>query len=338
MKNRKIRTASLVPLALASLAFVSCADPVSEQLVEPTTSALTSQQVAELVDKALPAFDATVLRVTNGPAWSAKANYAGLFRAMGDKPPATTPPSGTLRWADDGRVARVEPALGRLRYVSNARAWTSRDWGLPAADDKITSAVVRQAVAALGLPAAELGALRLDTQVAETAPAGATTSKILELYRLANISRTVNGLPVVGSRVTAAVTSSGDIQRLLVRWPAFVVPTGLKLRGRGAVVSDVVEAIMRQNPVAIDDRLVAARLTYVPEAHLRPYDPRGGVNDDDPSTSTEGDETGPDHDGDKPRYPTHQRRANVTVRYVPAVLVSVTAGETPYQMAVALAQ
>ena len=96
--------------------------------------------------------------------------------------------------------------------------------------------------------------------------------------------------------------------------------------------------IMRQNPDVLDDRSVSARLTYVPEAHLAPYSPRGGVNDDDPSPSTGGDETGPDHDGDKPRYPSHQRRANVTVRYVPAVLVSVTTGETPYQTAVALAQ
>ena len=61
------------------------------------------------------------------------------------------------------------------------------------------------------------------------------------------------------------------------------------------------------------------------------------MNDDDPSTSTGGDETGPDNDGDKPRYPSHQRQ-NVTVRYVPAVLVSVTSGETPYQLAVSLAQ
>lgn len=339
MNKHRIRV-SLVSLSAATMALASCADPSSEQVVESTSSALTSKEVSELVEKALPAFDASVLRVTNGPAWSAKVGYAGLFKAMGDAPVTTPPPAGTLRLADKGRVARVEPALGRLRYVSNARAWTTRDAGIAAADDKTTSTAVRNAVAALGLPAAELGALRLDTQVAETAATGATTTKIVDLYRLANLSRTVNGLPVVGSRVSAAVTSAGAIQRLLVHWPTFVVPTGLKLRARTAVVSDVVAAILRQNPVAIDDRFVAARLTYVPEAHLRPYDPRGGVNDDDPSASTGGDEEAADndHDGEKPRYPSHQRRANVVVRYVPAVLVSVTAGETPYQMAVALAQ
>jgi len=338
MKKLENRSVSVVCLTLASLAFTSCADPASEEVVASTASALTSKDVANLVDRALPAFDASVLRVTNGPAWSAKASYAGLFRAMGDKPLATTPEPGALRIADGGRVARVEPALGRLRYISNARAWTTRDAGLPAADDKTTAAVTRQALAALGLPGAELGALRLDTQVAETAAAGATTTKILDLYRLATVSRTVNGLPVVGSRAMAAVNAAGDIQRLLVRWPTFVVPTGLKLRARVDVITDVVAAIMRQNPAALDDRSVSARLTYVPEAHLVPYKPRDGVNDDDPSTSTSGDETEPDHDGDKPRYPSHQRRANVTVRYVPAVLVSVTTGETPYQMAVAVAQ
>jgi hypothetical protein len=338
MNTRNHRIVSLFSLALVSLALASCGDSSPDQLVEPTRSGLTSQEVADLVDKALPAFDAAVLRVTEGPAWSAKLDYAGLFRAMGDKAPATAPAVGTLRLADNGRVARVEPALGRLRYVSNARAWTTRDAGLSVADDKTTTAVIRQAVAALGLPAAELGALRLDTQVAETAAAGATSTKVLDLYRLASLSRFVNGLPVAGSRVSAAITSAGDIQRLLVRWPPFFVPPGLKLRARGAVVSEVVAAIMRQNPVAREDRFVSARLSYVPEGHLRPYSPRDGANDDDPSTSTAGDENGPDHDGDKPRYPTHQGRANVTVRYVPAVLVSVTAGETPYQMAVALAE
>lgn len=336
MKNLQLRT--VVSLTLASLALASCADPAAEEVVASTSSALTSKQVTAMVDQAIPVFDATVLRVTNGPAWSAKATYAGLFRAMGDKPPATTPPSGTLRLADNGRVARVEPSLGRLRYISNARAWTTADAGLPAADDRITSAAVRQAIGALGLPSAELGALRLDTQVAETAPAGATTTKIYDLYRLANVSRTVNGLPVIGSRVSAAVTAAGDIQRMLVHWPAFVVPTGLKLRARGAVVTDVVAAIMRQDPTPIDNQFVTAKLAYVPEMHLQPYKPRGGVNDDDPSTSTAGDESGPDTDGAKPQYPTHQRTAKVTVRYVPAVLVSVTSGETPYQVAVALAQ
>lgn len=345
MKNYKLRTASVVSLALAwltfaSLAFVGCADPTEDEGVAATSSALTSKQVADLVEQALPAFDASVLRASNGPAWSAKVNYSGLFKAMGDKPPTVTPPAGTLRLADGGRVARVEPALGRLRYVSNARAWTTRDAGLPAADDKTTSAAIRQAVASLGLPAAELGALRLDTLVAETEPETGAASKVRDLYRLANVARTVNGLPVAGSRVTAAVTSAGAIQRLLVRWPTFVMPTGLKLRARGAVVSDVVAAIMKQNPVAAEDRFISARLTYVPEAHTAPYNPRDGVNDDDPSASTGGDEEAADndHDGEKPRYPTHKRRANVAVRYVPAVLVSVMAGETPYQLAVALAQ
>ena len=338
MKNVDKKRVFVGCLTVASLAFAGCADPASEEVVASTSSALTSKDVAALVDRALPAFDASVLRVTNGPAWSEKTSYAGLFRAMGDKLPATTPPAGTLRIADGGRVARVEPALGRLRYISNARAWTTRDASLPAADDKTTATVTRQALAALGLPGDELGALRLDTQVAETAAAGATTTKVFDLYRLATVSRTMNGLPVVGSRAMAAVNAAGDIQRLLVHWPTFVVPPGLKLRARGDVISDVVAAIMRQNPAALDDRSLSARLTYVPEAHLIPYKPRDGVNDDDPSTSTSGDETEPDHDGDKPRYPSHQRRANVTIRYVPSVLVSVTTGETPYQMAVALAQ
>jgi hypothetical protein len=38
-----------------------------------------------------------------------------------------------------------------------------------------------------------------------------------------------------------------------------------------------------------------------------------------------------------PRYPTRKRHANEVVRHVPAVIVSVSAGETPYQVAAAVA-
>jgi hypothetical protein len=84
--------------------------------------------------------------------------------------------------------------------------------------------------------------------------------------------------------------------------------------------------------VPTDARLVSARLAYVPERHL------GSTLRDLPS---DGDIAPPSDDTDKvggdPRYPTRKRHAGEVVRHVPAVLVSVSAGETPYQMAAAVA-
>jgi len=110
------------------------------------------------------------------------------------------------------------------------------------------------------------------------------------------------------------------------------MPAGMTLRTRDAVVAQLVQAIARQAPVPVDARAVSARLAYVPERYLAST-PRDLPSDGDlapPSDDT-------DKVGGDPSYPTRKRHANEIVRHVPAVIVSVSTGETPYQLAAAVA-
>jgi hypothetical protein len=201
--------------------------------------------------------------------------------------------------------------------------------------------VVRDAVAALGLPAAELGAVRVDTQVALGGPTGAQPTEEHELYRVVTAVRQVNGLPVHGSRVRAAVTRAGTIQRIGVAWPTFVLPRELKLRTREAVVRQVVDTVVQKGASPAGKRLLTAHLAYAPERHTQPANPPITTSEDDNprDAGDDRDETaGDDADAKDARYPSRKRHLRETVRYIPVVVVSVLAGETPYQLTVPVAQ
>jgi hypothetical protein len=286
-------------------------------------------QLTALLNQVVPAWDARVLAAKDGLNWSADASYDELFKAVGDKPILATAAGGRL--SDGTRVARLDQRAGRARYISRERAWTLDRAGIPFGDDSIALSAVRRALDSLGVPATELGRVRLDTQTAEVAPGDEPDGKLFDVYRLVSWTRIVNGLPVHGSRVVGAVTQEGAVQRLLVNWPRFTMPAGMTLRTRDAVVADLVRAIARQAPVPVDARTVSARLAYVPERYL------GTTPRDLPS---EGDLVSSD-DNDKPTgdptYPTRKRLSGVIQRHVPAVVVSVSTGETPYQLAAAVA-
>jgi hypothetical protein len=326
---RTIHACVAALLGAATLVGAGCGEE-GGQSVEVQRQAVDIDRLTALIDQVLPAWDERVLAVKDGVDWSADLGYGDIFAAAGDKPLATTDDVGRI--ADNGRVARLDRRAGRARYISRERAWTLDRAGLPFVDDTVVAGAVRRALERLRLPAGELGGVGLDTQVAEVAPGGEPDGKLLDVYRLVSWSRTVNGLPVQGSRVVGAVTQDGAIQRLLVNWPPFATPAGMTLRSRDVVVAELVRAIARQEPVPTDGRVVTARLAYVPERHI------GSSPRDLPG---DGDIAPPSDDSDKvsgdPRYPTRKRHANEVVRHVPAVIVSVSAGETPYQLAAAVA-
>jgi len=329
IKNiRPIQVCVAALLGAAALAGAGCGQEPAPT-VEAQQQAVNIDQLTTLINQVLPAWDARVLAAKDGVNWSADLGYDGLFAAVGDKPILAS--AGAGRLSDGTRVARLDAIGGRARYVSRERAWTLDRAGVPFGDDSVALSAVRRALDGLHVPAGELGRVRLDTQTAEVAPDGEADGKLFDVYKLVSWSRLVNGLPVQGSRAVAAVTQDGSVQRLLVSWPPFTMPPGMTVRSRDVVVAELVKAIARQT-VPTDARTVTARLAYVPERYL------GTTPRDLPS---DGDLQTPSDDNDKPSgdpsYPTRKRLTGRIVRHVPAVIVSVNAGETPYQLAAAVA-
>lgn len=333
MTNKNIRPIQVCVAALVgavALLGAGCGEERGEPVVAAQEQAVTLDQLTALLDQVLPAWDERVLAAKDGINWSADASYDALFAAVADKPIPLSADVGRI--SDGARVARLDRLAGRARYISRPRAWTLDRAAIPFGDDSVALASVRRALDGLRVPTGELGRVRLDTQEAEVAPDGEADGKLYDVYRLVSWSRVVNGLPVQGSRVVAAVTQEGAVQRLLVNWPQFTMPAGMTLRSRDVVVAQLVKAIARQAPMPGDARTLSARLAYVPERYL------GTTVRDLPG---DGDLQTPSDDSDKvggdARYPTRKRHANEIVRHVPAVIVSVSTGETPYQLAAAVA-
>jgi hypothetical protein len=87
------------------------------------------------------------------------------------------------------------------------------------------------------------------------------------MYRRVLFSRQVGDLTVFGSGLHAALSRDGLVERIQVTWPSFSLAEGLRLRERGAVVSDAVQRILDQDPGR--DTRVRARLVYAPQEDER---------------------------------------------------------------------
>jgi hypothetical protein len=248
--------------------------------------------VRAAVERAMPSWDESVLRVAEKPDWSEKVNFDRVFQAMKDTAVKVERiPETAERIQDEGRSVRVDARAGKIRYISRTRAWSfERDGKKPAIVAERALAAAQEALRSLGLPADELEKPDVATQMAGGAPVG--TKEIqdrFEMYQLVTVRRRLNRLPVYGSQARVAVNNEGEIQRAQVNWPAFRLGPGLTLRKRAAVVDEAIQQIMRQGPRA--DLKMEAYLAYAPK------------DEDDR-----------------------------TVRYVPAVILSVYAPQTPYQL------
>jgi len=258
----------------------------------------TGEQVRAVVEKALPAWDESVLKVEERRNWAAGVDAAAVFRAMREEAPLPKDLPAKLERIQSGEsVVRINTSLGKVRYVNRARAWNfEKHANTKLSDAETATKVIVTALQQLRLPTDELGK---PSVAAETAIGGrvgeAKATDRFELYRVVTIPRMVNKLPVYDSRVHAAVNAEAEIQRLQVSWPAFQLMHGAQLRPRAEVVNEVVAQIMAQGPPR--DVKIEARLAYAPRTH-----------DDEEIT------------------------------YVPTLVVSVYAAPTPYQLLVPVAE
>lgn len=221
--------------------------------------------VRATLEKAIPRWDESVLRGAEKPDWSGRMTFDRVFQAMKDTPVKVERiPETAERVQDEGRSLRFDARAGKVRYISRTRAWSfERDAKKPAVAAERALAAAQEALRSLEVPADELDKPEVATQMAGGAPVGAKEIQDrYEMYQLVTVKRRVNQLPVYGSEARVAVNAGGEIQRALVKWPAFRLSPGLTLRQRSSVVEEAVRQILLQSPHA--DLKITAYLAYAP--------------------------------------------------------------------------
>lgn len=308
---------------------------------------MSENQVTAEVQKSLPKWDESILTPVDGNRWSAKIRPDAVLRAVNDSPLKTTAAANASRIVDGERVLRVIPELGEVRYVNNSLNW-SPDRPAKLVDNETALQIVNKAFDGLGMPRPEFDKPRVDTQAGHDASTTSPTdSATFEMYRLVTVNRRIRDLPVLGSRARVAVGGSGNIQRLKVKWPPFMMPAGLRLRQREVIAREIVSLIMQQDPISLVGvrgsglrRFVSARLAYAPQEMTRPYRRMPADKDTEKLLS---ETAAPQLDADdvKKDRPVQFMSANKPVAppmYVPVLLVTVAASPTPYQIVIPLAE
>ncbi len=234
----------------------------------PATAAQLSAKLAAV----MPQWDASILQAPVGRNWPGDLRPVDAAKVLRDEALAARAqeaPKGALLVETATSVLRLDPAGGRLRYVNRAREPKAEaaQSGLRLPEN--AESVALDALAQLGFPREEIGAVSALTQSAAAGRAGAQAEWKGDLYRVISVERAINKLPVLGSSARIAINAEGQVQRLRATWPAFRIDPSDKLLGRDAVQRSAVEFLLDQNVKTNVD--IKARLGYAPVS------PRGGA-------------------------------------------------------------
>lgn len=334
----------LVTVSLGGSLYKDAQDTPNQQ--DEKLPRLNQRQVATEVEKALPKWDESILSAADGKSWSTGIRPDAVLKALNESPLKTSAASNARRIVDGDRVLRLVPEVGEVRYVNNALNW-SVNRPERVVDNDTALRIVNRALDGLGMPRAEFDNPRVDTQAGhEASTRSPSDSATFEKYRLITVNRRIRDLPVLGSRARVAIAGRGGIQRLRVNWPAFTLRKGLRLRQRDVVTREIVNLIMRQDPVSLVGvrgselkRFVSISLAYAPQEMTRPDRPMPADNNTEKLLG-ESSAARPDSDDirkdDPVRFASLSRPVSRTV-YVPVLLVTVAASPTPYELVIALA-
>lgn len=259
---------------------------------------LSEEVILEMIEKSLPGWDESVLKVRQGEDWIGHLDFRNVYGVMGDRAPEVEKmPNRAGRLGNEDRVVILDQSRGRVRYVNRTRGWNfETDSKSTAVEAEKALELVASAVRELGVSPDEFGKPRVDTQMGGGAPVGESVIKDrFEMYRIVSIPRMMGEYPVYGSLIRGAVSNRGQIQRLMVEWPAFRMSRKLTMMSRTEVARQAVKEILAQEPfgeVSIRTELVYAATSQ---------------DDENPF-------------------------------FVPAVVISVMSRPTPYQLVVPVAK
>ncbi|HKP96589.1 MAG TPA: hypothetical protein VJ385_12595 [Fibrobacteria bacterium] len=257
-------TAVLSPVvAAAPAAAAASQDDDSAKPAEPSPE--LQKRIREQVAASLPVWDKRLLTSyeTAGP-WEDNLNYEALNKALGETPFAwegrTVPPPDADRLTDDSKSMRIRRAEGVFRYHSRKREFSADMKGKPAPSYDQVSRQIGALLGDLKFPLAEAGKADVKTQEVAVSNEAGEVAERFPSYSFFLLNRKVEGIPVEGSTVRAAVNLRGEVQRLKIAWPHFRVRPGAELLSRERVLETALQKVFAQDPT---ERLtLASRLVY----------------------------------------------------------------------------
>lgn len=289
-----------------SASLACCGLLATSLLLLPTTAAAQGsdeaqlrRQVAEAL-ASLPPWDARALTQKSASDWIAGLSFEEVLRAVGEEVAADLRlPEGARVLEGPDRVVLLDPERGVVRYIGRSRAWRfETDFATTAVEGSRAVELVGGVLEKLGVPREELGEPEVVTQRGTSVPRGKDTPPIsAAMYRVVTLRREIAGVRVEGSRILAAVSNRGEVQRLRIVWPALRLEPNLALGESRSLEARAVQEILARKPGSPVE--IRAHLAYVPQ------------ND--------------------------RKAAAGEMRLVPSVVFSVVAPPSPFQLAVPVA-
>ena len=257
-----IGAAAILLLALPAAAYTP--NPEEEYPLPRIPTAEIQKLIRTRLEAALPAWDKRLLISYETKSWEDNLHYQHLNKLLGETPfeweGKMQPPAEADRLTDAAKSMRIRRAEGAFRYLSRKRIFTPDLKGKPVPPPDNVSRQVQGILGELAFPLVEAG--RPDVQVQETA-LGDDDGKVSErfpTYAFFLLDRKIEGIPVEGSTVRAAVNARGEVQRFKIAWPHFRMRQGAGLRTRERVLEEAFQKVAAQDPT--EKLEVASRLVY----------------------------------------------------------------------------
>jgi hypothetical protein len=276
---RKLLQSAIAAIAFAVFPAVSLAGEPNPEL---------KAALIKKLDGVLPEWGAEVLRATDGVDWAGRLNLAGVARSFGPSKlaeQAAGAPSGTEGVNGPAGLVRVDRARGYVRMVNNLLVPRLGSEPIPQLTDEQTRELGLKTLGQLGIPEDEIGNLNVATQMAADGSVRSTKpDRVSAILKLFSAERSVNKLPVFGSKAIIAVTGGGKVQRLKTQWPQFRLDPSAALLLRAEVLDRAGDVMVDQD--VPEASLLRAQIGYAPadDSVGSPYIPVALISTVDRST------------------------------------------------------
>jgi hypothetical protein len=214
----------------------------------PRTRPLAYYQ--SLVSTMLPSYGMSMISVPDGVDWMAGKSVHSVAQAVGDSDPGTIVSHGSILMGYDPpngpRYIKLDFAEGYIRYTNRNRSFHSGSPCTAVSTSEAESALMATA-GSMGIPTTEWDTRTVNT-VMEGTVAGEgqdpPTEASCQVERIVTMDRkSSNGYPVFESKVRESVSNLHERARLLIDWPQFKLATGLIMRTRTDVVTDLAQQL-----------------------------------------------------------------------------------------------
>lgn len=194
----------------------------------------TDSDYSALIRESLPVWDESVLNAPKQKLWTERASIQLLTEAVRDKVPEKAEKES---FQDKERKLQIEKDRGYVRYINANRGYKHGVSPTKAVAKDQAEKMIVEAVKTIGVPEDELKGPGVSTVLSQGGSVQEKTrDEAFAREQLVYIERNVNNLPVFASEIKGAISNSGEISRLLVKWPDFFLADVQKLQiGRAHV-------------------------------------------------------------------------------------------------------